>query len=163
DWHCFHALDPAGKALQLVASAGDEFVPDTIAFEPGEDGERMGVAGRAIVTRQDVWFDPSTPSGPGDPLRALLRGCSGLIHPVFASGTLIGIAAFGRRVEAYPFTAGQVNVIHTFADFLGSQARVAQVQRDTVANRVLRREVEIAASIQHSLLPSFIPRLPGHE
>lgn len=162
DWHSFHALDSVEKVLNVVASVG-EYVPEQIKFDPGEDGERMGLAGRAIVSRQDVWFDPRTTITAEDPLRALIRGCSGLVHPVFVGSTLIGIAAFGRRVDGYPFTAGQVNVIHTFADFLGSQVRVAQVQRDAVATQVLRREVEIAASIQHSLLPSYIPRLPGHE
>ncbi len=163
DWHCFHAVDSDGKTLRLVAHAG-EFVPETISFATiATDHDSAGIAGRAIATLQDLWFDPATPCPPTDPLRPLIAGCSGLVHPVFVSGTLIGIAAFGRRVEAYPFTAGQVNVIHTFADFLGSQVRVAQVQRDTVANRVLRREVEIAASIQHSLLPSYIPRLSGYE
>ncbi len=163
DWHCFYTLGKDGRALQLVASAG-EFVPEIIPFSPDlTQEEQMCMAGKAILTRQDMWFDPATRCRTGDPLGALIAECSGLVHPVFVGGTLVGIAVFGRHVEAYPFTAGQVNVIHTFADFLGSQVRVAQVQRDTVANRVLRREVEIAAAIQQSLLPASIPRLRGYD
>ena len=93
-------------------------------------------------------------------------------HLVIGAGCLM-VGLFGGSVILWHITLGHreppvllfaiFSHAHLLAIVCGACVGlgVAQVQRDTVANRVLRREVEIAASIQHSLLPSFIPRLPG--
>ena len=74
---------------------------------------------------------------------------------------LVGLVALGRRVPDHPFTAGQVNVIHTFSDFLGAQLHHAQARSDSTRHQIMRRDLEIAASIQQSLLPDELPTSPG--
>jgi serine phosphatase RsbU (regulator of sigma subunit) len=61
------------------------------------------------------------------------------------------------------FTARQTNVIATFAQFLAIQIVNARLQEEQVANRIIARELEIAGSIQRSLLLKELPHLPGFE
>ncbi len=156
DWHSFHTLDASREWLSRVVSSNDE-APAIIPL----DKALPGLAVHAIVGRQDISFNAATKLAPEDPLASLARSSSGIVHPVFIGGEVLGIVAFGRHVEADPFTSGQINVIHTFADFLGSQVRMTQVQREAVASRVFHRELEIAANIQQSLLPRKIVQPPG--
>jgi serine phosphatase RsbU (regulator of sigma subunit) len=58
------------------------------------------------------------------------------------------------------FTAAQVNLLHTFIDFLAIQIVNARLLDERTATRVTRRELEIAADIQRSLLPGKIPDCP---
>jgi serine phosphatase RsbU (regulator of sigma subunit) len=161
DWHAFFVLAPDGECL--VKATGDGIaIPDAIQLpKGGVEIPQMCTASRSVMTRQDVWFDSQMVFHPQDAMRVVCAGTSGLLHSVFQGATLVGLAALGRRVDEDPFTAGQVNVIHTFADFLGTQIRHAQAQQDVIENRVLRRDLEIAAGIQHSLLPAVLPHAPG--
>jgi len=56
-----------------------------------------------------------------------------------------------------PFTAAQVNLLHTFIDFLAIQIVNARLLDERTIARVTRRELQIAADIQRSLLPAAIP------
>jgi len=157
DWHAFYILTPDGRALHRAAADGAE-IPAVINV--ANAGDEKFVAPGAVKSRQDLWFDPEMTVAPDDPLAKAMRGTSGLLHPVFLGAALVGLAAVGRRAGEHPFTAGQVNVIHTFADFLGSQVRYGQVRRDITRSQVMLRELEIAAGIQQSLLPSILPQSP---
>ena len=55
------------------------------------------------------------------------------------------------------FTAAQVNLLHTFIDFLAIQIVNARLLDERTVARVTQRELQIAADIQRSLLPSKIP------
>ncbi len=156
DWHAFFILSPDGRALCCASAEGAE-IPALIAIDWAQQVDDF-LASTAVQSRQDFWFGPQTSVLPGDPLAKAIVGTSGFLHPVFLGATLVGLAAVGRRVAEHPFTAGQVNVIHTFADFLGSQVRYGQVQREITRSEVMLRELEIAASIQRSLLPANLPK-----
>lgn len=158
DWHAFYILAPDGCTLKCMAASSSD-VPPAIMVTL----EETSAAARAVRMRQDVWFEASTPLAPSDPLELVSEGTSGLVHGVFLGPSLIGLVALGRRVGHNPFTAGQVNVIHTFSDFLGTQVRNAQVQRESTQHQLMRRDLEIAAGIQQSLLPDALPRTPGLE
>ena len=159
DWHAFYILAPDGWTLARVASSGSG-IPPTILLLP-EDTSEASAAARAVRTRQDVWFEPATALTASDPLADVSKGTSGLLHGVFLGPLLVGLVALGRAVSDHPFTAGQVSVIHTFSDFLGTQVRNAQVQREGTQHQLMRRDLEIAAGIQQSLLPAALPRTPG--
>jgi serine phosphatase RsbU (regulator of sigma subunit) len=60
-----------------------------------------------------------------------------------------------------PFKAGQVNVIQTFADFLGIQISNARFRTENLKAQLMTRELEIASSLQRSLLPERLPQMPG--
>jgi len=61
------------------------------------------------------------------------------------------------------FTASQTNVIATLAQFLAIQIVNARLHEEQVAHRIIARELEIAGSIQRSLLLKELPELPGFE
>ena len=61
------------------------------------------------------------------------------------------------------FTASQTNVVGTFAEFLAIQVVNARFQEEQVTSRLVAHELEIANSIQQSLLLKTLPQLPGFE
>ncbi len=162
-WHAFFVVSPDGRSIQC-ATASSEAVPSSISILP-EAERRSGssAAARTVQSRQDFWFEIASPLPPDDPLATISNGTSGLLHGVFLGSVLVGLVALGRSVPNHPFTAGQVNVIHTFSDFLGAQLHHAQVRNDSTRHQIMRRDLEIAASIQQSLLPDELPSSPGLE
>jgi serine phosphatase RsbU (regulator of sigma subunit)/anti-sigma regulatory factor (Ser/Thr protein kinase) len=163
DWHSFFVVSPDKRAL-LCATKSCASIPHEIPLlNKGISNNAPSSAARATESRQDVWFDSSSPLSECDPLHSASRSTSGLLHSVYLGTSLVGLVALGRSVGEHPFTAGQVNVIHTFSDFLGTQVRHAEVQREATHNQLMRRDLEIAASIQQSLLPSRLPRSSGIE
>jgi serine phosphatase RsbU (regulator of sigma subunit)/anti-sigma regulatory factor (Ser/Thr protein kinase) len=112
---------------------------------------------RAARLRQDIWFNPEEPLDKNDPLRAAMPVGNGVCHAFFVADQLIGTATLGRLAADKPFTAAQVNLLHTFVDFLAIQIVNAKLLDERTATRVTRRELEIAADIQRSLLPAQLP------
>ena len=161
DWYAYFVVAPDGREfVQATASSEDAPVEIPLRIDRAI-GVRPSSAVRAVQGHQDVWFGSSNPLAGDDPLAVIARDTSGLLHAVFLGATLVGLVALGRRVAGDPFTAGQVNVIHTFSDFLGAQVRNAQVQRESTNDQLTRRDLEIASDIQQSLLPAALPRSPG--
>lgn len=108
-------------------------------------------------TRQDTWFDSTHPLAPGDPLRAVGVLGSGVCHPLALNEQLFGTITLARRSAEVPFRAAQVNVLQTLADFLAIQIANDRFMEERMQSQVVRRELDIAASIQRSLLPTEIP------
>jgi serine phosphatase RsbU (regulator of sigma subunit) len=81
----------------------------------------------------------------------------GICHAFHVANQLVGTATLGRLMADKPFTAAQVNLLHTFVDFLAIQIVNARLLDERTAARVTRRELEIAAEIQRSLLPAQLP------
>lgn len=160
DWFVlrFAGVDPG--VLEVFARSPEDWNPASLAIN-AEGTVPETAEQRAISTCQDVWFDAGSPLRPGDPLTKLGPMLSGLVHPIFVGELPIGVLTVGRRTPDRPFAAGQVNVIHTFADFLGIQLSNVRYQEDYVRSRVTTRELEIAAGIQRSLLPEALPELGG--
>lgn len=163
DWHAFYLPTADGTTLKLSCGFGAE-LPDKIQIARSElPEENQCISSRTVHARHDGWFDLGTEYIPDDPLISATEGSCGFVHAVFLGTNLVGLAALGRRVNDYPFTAGQVNVIHTFTDFLGAQIMNARIQKEITESQIVRREVEIAAGIQHALLPARLPPTPGLE
>src|SRR5690606_35979036 len=59
-------------------------------------------------------------------------------------------------------TAVEANVVHTFSDFLAIQSVNSRYTDQLVRNRLMSRELEIAKTIQRSLLPKTIPCVSGY-
>jgi serine phosphatase RsbU (regulator of sigma subunit)/anti-sigma regulatory factor (Ser/Thr protein kinase) len=115
---------------------------------------------RAARYRQDIWFSPQEPLSATDPLRSVLPVGNGVCHAFFVADQLVGTAMLGRLAAEKPFTSAQVNLLHTFVDFLAIQIVNARLLDERTATRVTRRELEIAAEIQRSLLPEALPACP---
>ncbi|OHE80997.1 MAG: hypothetical protein A2107_15230 [Verrucomicrobia bacterium GWF2_62_7] len=160
DWYVLRLADPGGKELRLSASS----LPGNLDFAlslSADASATISVELRAARSRQDVWFDASAPLMLGDPLSHLVRHSNGLAHPIFAEGVLVGVLTVGRLSTDAPFKAGQVNVIQTFADFLGIQISNARFRAEHLQAQLMARELQIASNLQRSLLPEKLPQMPG--
>ena len=73
----------------------------------------------------------------------------------------MGTLVLGRNLSRVPFTAGQLNVVGTFSDFLAIQFVNAEIQESLISSRLTERELEIARNIQRSLLLQELPEVPG--
>ena len=160
DWFVLRLADSKGKELRLMATSlsGN---PDYSLLLTPDAASSGSVELRAAQTRQDVWFDANAPLTLSDPLSHLVHHSNGLAHPIFMEESLVGILAVGRLTADEPFKAGQVNVIHTFADFLGIQISNARFRAEHLQAQLMSRELEIASNLQRSLLPEKLPQVPG--
>jgi serine phosphatase RsbU (regulator of sigma subunit) len=70
---------------------------------------------------------------------------------------LLGTITLARSASDTAFRAAQINVLHTLADFLAIQIANERFLQERMQTQVVRRELEIAAAIQRSLLPTRIP------
>lgn len=95
-----------------------------------------------------------------DPLAAE-SGCA-FVCPFSFEGRRRGVVTVARDRAEF-FTAGQLGLVRTLADFLG----IACANADLLAQRQARqrelKELEIAATIQRGLLPESIARHPAWE
>lgn len=79
-----------------------------------------------------------------------------MVGPVEFQGRPIGLMVAGRQ-SGPPFTAGQTNLLRTVADFVGVAHTTAALHRHREEQLREMRELEIAAQIQKSLLPTKFP------
>ena len=148
-------LSADGKRLETLLVLPDQsptFLPP-VTLEENQPSVEIGAA----RNRQDIWFDPEEPLEQEDPLYAVMPVGNGICHAFFVANQLVGTAALGRFAAEKPFTAAQVNLLHTFIDFLAIQIVNARLLDERTATRVTRRELQIAADIQRSLLPESVP------
>ena len=160
DYAVLRLATPDGRRLETL-----NIQPDTVAELLSLDLIHGGssVEIEAARTRQDIWFAPDEPLGKADPLRPLVGNGNGLCHAFVFANQLVGTIAFGRFAPDKPFSAAQVNLLHTFIDFLAIQIVNSRLLDERTAARVTRRELEIAADIQRSLLPATLPACPPFE
>lgn len=161
--------DADGAVLRLISADGKNLetqfaLPEknSAALPPVNLVEDFlkSVETRAARTQQDIWFSPEEPLDKNDPLRAAMPVGNGICHAFFVADQLVGTATLGRLAADKPFTAAQLNLLHTFVDFLAIQIVNAKLLDERTATRVTRRELEIAADIQRSLLPAQLPACP---
>jgi len=121
---------------------------------------------QAASLRKTLWFDEQSTLAEADPIRLKPRA-RGLIYPVFVNDELLGTLAIGRngKANAAPpiFTKSQANTIASFAQFLAIQIANARLHETSATARISARELEIAGSIQRSLLLKELPTLRGFE
>ncbi|HEY2084245.1 MAG TPA: SpoIIE family protein phosphatase [Verrucomicrobiae bacterium] len=168
DWFVFRTAQNHSRIDVLTASES-ALDMGSIIFR-GENIDADFLETEAAVSRQAVWFDESRALVPGDPLRLKPRS-RGVVYPVFVGEDFVGTLTLGKNVKRgvstrageRAFTNSQTNVIATFAQFLAIQLVNARAQEETVTNRIIARELELAGSIQRSLLLKELPQLPGFE
>ena len=151
-------ISPDGKRLEtlLVLPAGGGTPLPAVPL----GGTATSVEIRALRSHQDIWFDANEPLTADDPLQAVVPVGNGVCHAFVVADQPVGTATLGRFTAERPFTAAQVNLLHTFIDFLAIQIVNARLLDERTAAHVTRRELQIAADIQRSLLPGKIPECP---
>jgi len=160
DYAVLRLASPDGRRLETL-----NVQPDTVGALPALNlaGDINSVETEAARTRQDIWFSPEEPLAKADPIVALAGNGCGLCHAFSFADQLVGTVAFGRFATDKPFSAAQVNLLHTFIDFLAIQVVNSRLLDERTAARVTRRELQIAADIQRSLLPATLPACPPFE
>ncbi|MDQ6630711.1 MAG: ATP-binding protein, partial [Verrucomicrobiota bacterium] len=161
DWFVLRIALENESRLMVFTSSEPKVELDSLILQ--RELIHFSVETKAALTRQDVWFGHENPLPTGDPLFAFQAGSSGLVHPCFFAGTLVGTLTVGKVAGRRPFTSGQSNIIHTFADFLAIQIINSRLREDHVGHRLVSHELHIAKNIQRALLPKTLPRLAGFE
>jgi serine phosphatase RsbU (regulator of sigma subunit)/anti-sigma regulatory factor (Ser/Thr protein kinase) len=137
--------------LVLLGSDGPKSTTPTSLPAGGEELEA-----RVFRSGLESTFDQRTPFASGDPLRNV-QGV-GFICPVYFQSRQLGVCVLVRhRPDSY-FTAAQLSLARTTAEFLGIACANAEFQAQRLAQLRAQRELEIAAQIQQSLVPSQFPQ-----
>ena len=160
EWFVFRMATRGENTLEVFSSSNTNFKLPGLHLGKLEAGS--SVEAEAAVAREDVWFDHINPLKKEDPLASVESGCIGMVHPIYLADTLIGTLTIARKEERGSFTAVQANVVHTFSDFLAIQIVNSKYTEELFRNRLVSRELEIAKTIQRSLLPKVLPRMPGY-
>lgn len=134
-------------------------VPCSIAWAPSLDLRNTeAVEARAAITRQDQWFDSNTAFAATDPLRKAGEHISGLAHPLESGGDLAGVLTVGVFKPLWEPSARELNVVRSLGDFLGALLHGLHRRDEASQMRLMKRELQIAADIQRSLLPAELPQ-----
>ncbi|MCF7732349.1 MAG: SpoIIE family protein phosphatase [Akkermansiaceae bacterium] len=145
-------VSPVTGALTTLAHHGCEAMADC---QP--DHSPVPPEAAAVRTRQDQWIEATTDTVSVEHGSASIQ--AGLIHPFYDGDQLMGVLSLGRK-RAEPMHAGDVSVIHTFAEFFAQHLLSRRQAEAAVQASAVRREIELAATIQRSLLPRSLPNLP---
>jgi serine phosphatase RsbU (regulator of sigma subunit)/anti-sigma regulatory factor (Ser/Thr protein kinase) len=121
------------------------------------------IENEAACLQQDVWFGASRPLSPVDPLRAIAGLDTGVVHPFMFQDHLLGTLTLARCAGRQPFGSGQLGLFHTFTEFFVIQFGNLRFLAERTKAEVMRRDIEIAAEIQCSLLPRSFPSVPPFE
>lgn len=153
-------LDPQGSCGTFLTSppALQESLPSLEGKDPG-----CSVELRALAEHHDIWFGAEDPLQTADPLSNIPRVGAGLVHPFGAGSQMLGTIALLRQGDGTVLRSAQVNLLHSFVDFLGIQIVNAHLLEERTRATVTRRELEIAANIQRSLLPPSLPQFSPFE
>jgi len=138
-----------------TSDAGD--ADDAVASD-----EWWSVEKKAVVTRREAAFGVEAPLAEEDPLADAFPQSRGFVRPIFHGETLLGTLTVGRKSNGPSFSNEQIEVIHTFSEFLAIQIVNADLRQKQMDLQVTAHELEIARNIQESLLPKFFPAMPGY-
>ena len=156
DWYVFRLADAAQTELRLTSSFPSErTAPPVLLCAPPAPAVEV----RAVLDRCDIWFDADNPLAATDPLATFAPATTGFVHPLIVNDVLVGVLSVGRECGKPAFKAGDINVVQTFADFIGIQVRNEQFRATQLQTQLIEREFELAGQVQRSLLPTRFPAL----
>jgi serine phosphatase RsbU (regulator of sigma subunit) len=157
-WHLLRLLDAETGELSVFTASDPSLYLKPLHVNDAEMAARS-LELQSVQRRRDTWFDQPGMLPADDPLSVGDGESVGLVHPVYFGDTLIGTLAVGGSSATLRLTAAQVNVIHTFADFLAIQIMNTRYQEEQVGALLVARELEIARHIQRSLLLQSLPEV----
>jgi serine phosphatase RsbU (regulator of sigma subunit)/anti-sigma regulatory factor (Ser/Thr protein kinase) len=151
DEACLRLGDNHGR-LKLVShecTRHGSSVPESL----GTDDDAVEI--QVLRTSEEQTIEECSKLQPHDPLRRQ-RG-SAFVRPILFRDSTLGVLSVVRGYSNAYFTAGEIRLIGTVADFLGIARTMAVSQEHRQAQQRVERELEIAAEIQRSLLPDSYP------
>jgi anti-sigma regulatory factor (Ser/Thr protein kinase) len=154
DFLTLRMLTPDGTQLERIAIS-----PSTSFVTPFLDvSSTQFVESRACISRQDQWFDGRSVFDAADPLAQWDQALSGVAHPLESGGEVIGVITFGVNRPVWEPKAAEINVVRSLGDFLGTLLHTLRRRDEANHSRLIKRELQIAADIQRSLLPVELPQ-----
>jgi serine phosphatase RsbU (regulator of sigma subunit)/anti-sigma regulatory factor (Ser/Thr protein kinase) len=135
-------------ALLGVAAPG-------LSLPAGIEAQADMIEATVYRTGLERTIDDGSTLAPGDPLGGLTGPA--FVCPVHFQTRPLGICVVSRREPGNFFTAAQISVARTTAEFLGIACANAELQARQLAQLRVQRELEIAAQIQQSLVPRDFP------
>jgi serine phosphatase RsbU (regulator of sigma subunit)/anti-sigma regulatory factor (Ser/Thr protein kinase) len=167
-WFVLRVAPESGSPLVVLAASEPALELDPLSFPaPGLATESVELT--AALGRRCVWFDPARPLNGRGPVLDVKRDSAGVVHPILLGDRLVGTLALGKPARPHhspaesdlAFTAAQMSVINTFADFLAIQIVNASFLETQLRQRLIAHELEIANNIQRSLLAGSLPQIHG--
>ena len=162
---CAIALEKAAQAIgateAVVGLAGERGVELAAALGGGQL-DAGGLTEHVATTGRELLLHAED-SGPAEAPR--VRGQSVLSVPLLPPGEEVAIGALtlaGKRDDA-EFSAGDAKLANAVATQLAAAIHTSRLVEAQRAAEAVRREVEIAAGIQRTLLPERPPDLAGIE
>lgn len=143
--------------LWQVVSVGEPLAEFPLSLEMTQECLELEVFKTRVG--KDFETGSSLPSDdPLHPVQGAIRVC-----PIFFQQDVLGCLAVLRPAHGHPFLAAEAALIRVVADFLGI-AYVAELSKErSKQEEMARRELEIASSIQQSLLPNVFPEHPPYQ
>jgi serine phosphatase RsbU (regulator of sigma subunit)/anti-sigma regulatory factor (Ser/Thr protein kinase) len=153
DFLALRMLTPDGRQLEAIATVhGGGFSIPFIDLNRADL-----IESRAFALRQDQWFDGSSVFHQDDPLSRRSSAISGVAHPLEIGGEVIGVLTVGVFCDHWEPKARDINVVRSLGDFLGTLLHSLRRRDEANHSRLIKRELQIAADIQRSLLPAELP------
>lgn len=141
-------VEPPGQLVLLGAWA------EGCEFPCALDSRGPCVEAEVFRSGLERTTDGDTAFAADDPLRLL---GAAFVCPVYFQSRQLGVCVLGRRSSGARFTAAQLSLARSIAEFLGIAHTNAELQSQRAAQLRTQRELEIAAQIQQSLLPTEFP------
>jgi len=154
DFLTLRLLTQDGSQLEVIATA-----PATAYTAPFIDLSSSSIIeSRAVISHQDHWFDGCSVFYQADPLSYRGSAVSGVAHPLETSGEVIGVLTLGVNSAQWEPKAREINIVRSLGDFLGTLLHSIRRRDEANHSRLIKRELQIAADIQRSLLPAELPQ-----
>ena len=151
--------DNKRKELWSIAASGLDHQEIRIPFGKGIAGQ-VAVSGE-LVNTDDAYsleaFDPSFDQ------RLNYRTKSLLSIPIkHHSGEIVGVLQL-LNAQSGTFSPDDVSFLNKLSGHMAMALENAQMHRDTMEKQRMERELSLARSIQHRLLPEAPPVVPGYD
>lgn len=145
-------------SAELPSVAPQTRLLDPIAIPPGDPLESILLSSGGPVQIQGIDAESETID--------LLRDAGvELIVPLIGQGELIGALYLGSRLSDQPYSSDDRRLLGSLASQVAPAMKVAQLVREQQAQAKererIQQELEVAALIQHTLLPKELPRIEG--
>jgi sigma-B regulation protein RsbU (phosphoserine phosphatase) len=151
--------DSKRKELWSIAASGLDHQEIRIPFGKGIAGQ-VAVSGE-VVNTDDAYtlesFDPSFDQ------RLNYRTKSLLSIPIkHHSGEIVGVLQL-LNAQSGKFSSDDISFLDKLSGHMAMALENAQMHRDTMEKQRMERELSLARSIQHRLLPEAPPVVPGYD
>jgi len=151
--------DGKRKELWSIAASGLDHQEIRIPFGKGIAGQ-VAVSGE-LVNTDDAYalesFDPSFDQ------RLNYRTKSLLSLPIkHHSGEIVGVLQL-LNAQGGKFSSDDISFLNKLSGHMAMALENAQMHRDTMEKQRMERELSLARSIQHRLLPEAPPVVPGYD